>query len=219
MQISHLSKPTSTMSESEKRTRTSQSKDRASASSSSKTPRREFFTHNGSKRSPVSPTRITRLQEKEEMQSLNDRLIIYIDTVRALQDENRQLRTDMSHFNEGSTREVTEIKVLYERELEDAKRLIDELAKEKAKFEIEVNKYKASYQEANEKLNRALKESKVAFFLWNNLFRLKISPVLFCYLYNGKNFMRMWNTFFKCTNTYFKRVYTFFKRENTFLSA
>ena len=166
MQISHLSKPTSTMSESEKRTRTSQSKDRASASSSSKTPRREFFTHNGSKRSPVSPTRITRLQEKEEMQSLNDRLIIYIDTVRALQDENRQLRTDMSHFNEGSTREVTEIKVLYERELEDAKRLIDELAKEKAKFEIEVNKYKASYQEANEKLNRALKESKVAFYFY-----------------------------------------------------
>lgn len=95
------------------------------------------------------------------MQSLNDRLIIYIDTVRALQDENRQLKNDMTSFNEGSTREVTEIKVLYERELDDAKRLIDELARDKAKFEIEVNKYKANFQEANEKLNRALKETKV----------------------------------------------------------
>lgn len=94
------------------------------------------------------------------MQSLNDRLIIYIDTVRALQDENRQLKNDMSNFNEGSTREVTEIKVLYERELDDAKRLIDELARDKARFEIEVNKYKANFQEANEKLNRALKETK-----------------------------------------------------------
>lgn len=168
------------MSESEKRIRGSQSKDRASnTSTSSKTPRRDFFTHsmNGgsSKRSPVSPTRITRLQEKEEMQSLNDRLIIYIDTVRALQDENRALKNDMSNFNEGSTREVTEIKVLYERELEDAKRLIDELARDKARFEIEVNKYKANFQEANEKLNRTLKEQKVwKLIILNGTFRLSV---------------------------------------------
>lgn len=148
----------------DKRTRGSQSKESSAANtSSSKTPRRDFFTHSmSSKRSPVSPTRITRLQEKEEMQSLNDRLIIYIDTVRNLEAENFRLKNEMNNYSEGSTREVSEIKVLYERELEDAKRLIDELAKEKAKYEIEVNKHKANCQEAVEKLNKAEKETKDA---------------------------------------------------------
>jgi len=147
-------------------TRSSQNRD--SVSSGKITPRREFFaasaaTLNGSKhRSPVSPTRITRLQEKEEMQSLNDRLVIYIDTVRNLESENYRLKTEMSSFNEVSTRDVSEIKVLYERELEDAKRLIDELAKEKAKFEIDVNKYKANAQDYHEKMVRYEREAKDA---------------------------------------------------------
>lgn len=150
-------------------TRSSQNRD--SVSSGKITPRREFFaasaaTLNGSKhRSPVSPTRITRLQEKEEMQSLNDRLVIYIDTVRNLESENYRLKTEMSSFNEVSTRDVSEIKVLYERELEDAKRLIDELAKEKAKFEIDVNKYKANAQDYHEKMVRYEREAKVISIL------------------------------------------------------
>ncbi len=96
----------------------------------------------------------------EQNQPIKDLLNIS----RALQDEIRQLRNDMSQFKEGSIREVTKIKVLYERELDCAKRLIDELAGEKAKFEIEVNKYKASYQKAKENVDRALKVSKVTFF-------------------------------------------------------
>lgn len=150
----------------EKRTRSSQSREASASSTSNKTPRRDFFTHSmntsSSKRSPVSPTRITRLQEKEEMQSLNDRLIIYIDTVRALQSENNRLKNEINSTSEGSTREVSEIKVLYERELMDAKRLIDELAREKAKFEIDLNKHKANANEATEKLSQNVKILKEA---------------------------------------------------------
>jgi lamin B len=152
---------------SEKRTRSSQSKDNGAmsstlnTSSSKTTPRRDFFTSsNGQKRSPVSPTRITRLQEKEEMQSLNDRLIIYIETVRNLEAENFRLKNEMTSFNEVSTRDVSEIKVLYERELQDAKRLIDELAREKAKFEIDLNKHKANAQDALVKMERFENEAK-----------------------------------------------------------
>lgn len=112
------------------------------------------------KRSPVSPTRITRLQEKEEMQSLNDRLIIYIETVRNLEGENFRLKNEMTSYNEVSTRDVSEIKVLYERELQDAKRLIDELAREKAKYEIDLNKYKANAQDSMVKMDRFEKEAK-----------------------------------------------------------
>jgi len=111
-------------------------------------------------RSPTSPSRITRLQEKEEMQNLNDRLVIYIDTVRRLESENSRLQNIVQSYSEHSTRDVTEIKQLYERELEDAKRLIDELAKEKARYEIEVNKHKANAQEAITKFERRDKEHK-----------------------------------------------------------
>jgi lamin B len=111
-----------------------------------------------SRRSPVSPSRITRLQEKEEMQNLNDRLVIYIETVRRLEAENFRLKSEVQSYTEVSTRDVTEIKVLYEKELEDAKRLIDELARDKAKFEIELNKHKALAQENLDKYERRDRE-------------------------------------------------------------
>jgi hypothetical protein len=42
--------------------------------------------------SPLSPSKITRLKEKEELQSLNDRLVVYIDAVRRLESDNSQLK-------------------------------------------------------------------------------------------------------------------------------
>lgn len=149
-------------------TRGSSSRDTSTSRSTNKiTPRRDFFTSQNNKRSsPVSPTRITRLQEKEEMQSLNDRLITYIDTVRNLEAENYRLKNEVTSFSEVSTRDVSEIKVLYERELNDAKKLIDELAREKARLEIHMNKYKADAQEATEKMNRFEKEAKVTWNYW-----------------------------------------------------
>jgi lamin B len=113
-----------------------------------------------SNRSPVSPSRITRMHEKEEMQNLNDRLVIYIDTVRRLEQENTRLQGIVMTYNESATRDVSEIKLLYEKELEDAKKLIDELAKEKAKFEIALNKASADAEEAQAKLSKREKDFK-----------------------------------------------------------
>ncbi|RNA38138.1 lamin Dm0 [Brachionus plicatilis] len=139
----------------------SQSKDVTTSSSTAKTPlnaRESLYTSyrgsntSHSSRSPVSPSRITRLQEKEEMQNLNDRLVVYIDTVRRLESENSRLQSLVCTFNENSSRDVSEIKKLYENELEDAKRLIDELARDKAMFEIQVNKLRADLEETAAKL-------------------------------------------------------------------
>ena len=44
--------------------------------------------------SPISPSRVTRLKEKEELQGLNDRLVVYIDTVRRLESDNSQLKVN-----------------------------------------------------------------------------------------------------------------------------
>lgn len=92
-------------------------------------------------RSP-SPARITRIQEKEQLQNLNDRLATYIDRVRFLETENSRLQVQVKSTEETVTREVTNIKSLYESELREARKLLDDTAKEKAKLQLEATKYK-----------------------------------------------------------------------------
>uniref|UniRef100_A0A674P1Z8 Lamin B2 n=1 Tax=Takifugu rubripes TaxID=31033 RepID=A0A674P1Z8_TAKRU len=89
---------------------------------------------------PLSPTRITRLQEKHDLQHLNDRLAVYIDRVRSLELENDRLMVKVSEKEEVTTREVSGLKALYEAELADARRVLDETAKDRAKLQIDLGK-------------------------------------------------------------------------------
>ncbi|NWW96249.1 LMNB2 protein, partial [Rhynochetos jubatus] len=98
---------------------------------------------------PLSPTRISRLQEKEELRQLNDRLAVYIDRVRSLELENDRLLLKISEKEEVTTREVSGIKTLYESELADARRVLDETAKERARLQIEIGKLRAELEELN----------------------------------------------------------------------
>lgn len=93
-------------------------------------------------RSNLSPTRLTRIQEKEELQNLNDRLATYIDTVRNLENENSRLSTLIRTTQETTSREVTNVKNVYERELADVRKTLDDTAKEKAKMQLAVDKWK-----------------------------------------------------------------------------
>jgi lamin B len=90
--------------------------------------------------SPLSPSRLSRLQEKNELIGLNDRLANYIERVRQLEVENSRLSVQIQSSQETVTREVVSIKTLYEKELSDARRLLDETAKDKARLQIEANK-------------------------------------------------------------------------------
>ncbi|KAM4808900.1 lamin-B2 [Rhinophrynus dorsalis] len=96
---------------------------------------------------PLSPTRITRLQEKEELRHLNDRLAVYIDRVRSLELENDRLMLKISEKEEVTTREVSGIKNLYESELADARKVLDETARERARLQIELGKYRSDLDE------------------------------------------------------------------------
>lgn len=107
---------------------------------------------------PPSPTMISRIQEKNELASLNDRLAAYIERVRQLESENSRL-TRMVHTQEDTvTREVTGIKGLYDSELSGARRLLDDLAKEKAKLQFENGKLKSGLEEVRQKLQGKEKE-------------------------------------------------------------
>ncbi|KAH0628166.1 hypothetical protein JD844_008989 [Phrynosoma platyrhinos] len=102
---------------------------------------------------PLSPTRITRLQEKEELRELNDRLAVYIDKVRSLEIENSALHLQVTEREEVRGRELTGLKALYEAELADARRALDDTARERAKLQIELGKVRAEHDQLLGRIN------------------------------------------------------------------
>lgn len=75
-----------------------------------------------------------------ELQHLNDRLAIYIERMKVLEEQNSKLQAEMTISTESVEREVDGVKRMYESELAEARRLVDETAKEKAKEQIENSK-------------------------------------------------------------------------------
>ncbi|XP_053501185.1 lamin-B1 [Ictalurus furcatus] len=114
----------------------------------------------GGSGTPLSPTRITRLQEKEELSHLNDRLAVYIDKVRSLESENSVLHLQISEKEEVRSRELTGLKSLYETELADARRSLDDTAKERARLQIELGKLRTEHEQLLQ--NYAKKDADLA---------------------------------------------------------
>lgn len=98
-----------------------------------------------------SPQVISRVEEKNQLAHLNDRLANYIDRVRTLESENEKLSKMVYSQEDTVQREVTKIKGLYEDELAQARRLLDQMAKEKARVQLELNKSKSDFDELQNK--------------------------------------------------------------------
>jgi len=106
-------------------------------------------------RTPLSPTRLTRMQEKVELQNLNDRLAAYIDKVRNLESENNRLTVQIQTSQDTVSREVNSVRSSYEKELSDTRQLLDETAKEKARLQLDAGRFRAELAEINPKYMKA----------------------------------------------------------------
>nr|XP_039268616.1 lamin-B1-like isoform X2 [Styela clava] len=100
--------------------------------------RKEQSRQQGSPSTPLSPSVTSRREEKDQMINLNNRLAAYIEKIRSLETENRRLQIQVTSHEETSSREVSNIKEMYETEIKEARRLLDEVAKERAQLQLEV---------------------------------------------------------------------------------
>lgn len=96
---------------------------------------------------PLSPTRISRLQEKEELRQLNDRLAVYIERVRALEANKSALQQRLAEQEESGSRELSCLRLRYEAELADARRVLDDIAIERAALQVELGKIGQEHQQ------------------------------------------------------------------------
>lgn len=100
--------------------------------------------------SGVNNVKSTREREKKDLQDLNERFANYIEKVRFLEAQNRKLGTELDELRSKWGKETSHIKHMYETELSEARRLIDDLSKDKAALEIKIS----SIQEQNADINR-----------------------------------------------------------------
>lgn len=108
----------------------------------------------------LSPTVKENTEQKEEMCHLNNRMAVYVEKVRSLEAENSTLKVQITRYEEKSTTKTNKLKSMYETELTEARRLMDEQSKERASLQLELasmkEKFDSSRKEAEEmSLNNA----------------------------------------------------------------
>ena len=89
--------------------------------------------------SGVSNVKNSRQVEKKDMQDLNERFASYIEKVRFLEAQNRKLADELEKLKSKWGKETTAIKAMYQAELDEARKLLDEAEKEKAAAELRAN--------------------------------------------------------------------------------
>lgn len=105
--------------------------------------------------------RHSRLQDTAELQKLNDRLAAYMDRMRNLKNEHTRLSIEVQTARDNLTREKGCIENIYESELTDTRRLLDDIARNKAKLEICFKHQLEKNKELKAKLDNKAKDCSI----------------------------------------------------------
>ncbi|RWS26468.1 lamin Dm0-like protein [Leptotrombidium deliense] len=128
------------------------------ATRSRKATHKEEVTSSERPSSPLRQTVVSRLQEKQDLQHLNDRLANYIEVVRNLQIENNRLVTQVSTTREIHVKEVEKVKEVYERENSDLRSLLDDVSRQKTKCEMDLANALRNLSDMRNKMDKKEKE-------------------------------------------------------------
>ena len=90
-------------------------------------------TNNG-----VADFKTTREREKMDMRDLNMRFANYIEKVRFLEAQNRKLASELDDLRSKWGKETNAVKTMYETELEEARKVIDETNKDRSRLQVRV---------------------------------------------------------------------------------
>jgi intermediate filament protein if len=103
----------------------------------------------------VTNVKESRDREKKDMQDLNERFASYIEKVRFLEAQNRKLSDELDKLKSKWGKETTAIKAMYQAELDEARKLLDDAEKDKAQLEIKVASLEEQLEEMRNKLQDA----------------------------------------------------------------
>ena len=101
----------------------------------------------------------SREKEKRDMQDLNERFASYIEKVRFLEAQNKRLADELEKLRSSWGKETSAVKAMYQTELEEARRLLDDSERNKAKLEIRLSSLEEQLEE--------LRQRYYVFLIWN----------------------------------------------------
>lgn len=99
----------------------------------------------------------SRVQEKKDMQDLNERFANYIEKVRFLEAQNRRLVDELEKLKSKWGKETNAVKIMFQAELEEARRLLDEANREKGRLELRVASLEEMMEELRQRADDATK--------------------------------------------------------------
>jgi len=108
---------------------------------------------------PMTPTRLSRLDEKNALVGLNNRLAAIIDRNQQLESENSKLTAQIHSTEETLQKTTNTLKNTFDKENAQTRKLLEAAEKDKAKLGLSENNLKSQLNDANAKVQKKDKEN------------------------------------------------------------